>query len=832
MERIKYPKNNNLKTISLFSGIGGLDLGFINAGFKIIWANDMDKYCVQTYKSNVGNEIICGDLSEQIDNIPNHDVLIGGFPCQPFSMMGKQRGFLDERGTLFFAIEEIIRKYDSKIIVLENVKNLLSHEGGKTFEKMKDILEKKLNFKLFVDVLNTSDYGIPQNRRRVFVVGFSNKYYPNINFKFPKKINLDKTVRDLLDEKVEKKYFLSNKILTTILSEGTKNYKAKSEIDLEVARPFTATMHKMHRASQDNYLTDILNRNSFSDEGISSIRRLTPNECRKLQGFPSDWKQVVSDTQAYKQFGNAVTVDVAYYIAEEINRSLEEYQNMRVEKEDYSLFINKNKKDLKEYVENFKNTLISYYNVNDFQVDDKENSINEEVIEFLINLGVINSENEIEEFKENIGQSLFKELIFIIKKIGGLNKIKLKNVPKEILKYFDFYRKEQMTLGLNNKKLNIIDLFCGAGGMSLGFVQEGFRPLIANDIEEVCGKTYFFNHLDIPKRNIVIGDIKNEYENFKQMISEEVDVIIGGPPCQSFSMANRQRIIDDPRNELYKYFVKVVEMFNPKIFVMENVKGMLGVAEQVVEDFHNINGIKYNVTYKILNAKEFSVPQNRERLIYIGIREDLGINSQVIFNEILDLQSIQKKFTLKDAIIDLRELKALTIKNATELDTILSGKKIEKKDKRIKLNKEYLDLINNNEEIELVYNHKARYNNDRDIEIYSRMLPGDKSDSPRIADIMPYKNRNDIFKDKYYKLKEDEICKTITAHMKFDCNMYIHPTQARGLTPREAARIQSYSDDYFFMGPYTKTYMQIGNSVPPLLSRVIAKVIKKYLKED
>jgi DNA (cytosine-5)-methyltransferase 1 len=138
-------------------------------------------------------------------------------------------------------------------------------------------------------------------------------------------------------------------------------------------------------------------------------------------------------------------------------------------------------------------------------------------------------------------------------------------------------------------------------------------------------------------------------------------------------------------------------------------------------------------------------------------------------------------------------------------------------------------LINNDVINSLVFNHKARYNNDRDIEIFGRMLPGDKSDSERIADIMPYKSRSNIFKDKYYKLKPNDICKTITAHMKFDCNMYIHPNQARGLTPREAARVQSYPDDYMFCGTYTKTYMQIGNSVPPLMSRIIAKIISKYL---
>ena len=142
---------------------------------------------------------------------------------------------------------------------------------------------------------------------------------------------------------------------------------------------------------------------------------------------------------------------------------------------------------------------------------------------------------------------------------------------------------------------------------------------------------------------------------------------------------------------------------------------------------------------------------------------------------------------------------------------------------------DYINAINQHRTVPFVFNHKARYNNDRDIEIYRRLNPGDKSDDPKIADIMPYTRRNDIFKDKYFKLEPDKVCKTITAHMKFDCNMYIHSTQARGLTPREAARVQSYPDDYFFRGSYTKTYMQIGNSVPPMLGRAIAHVIKKLI---
>jgi DNA (cytosine-5)-methyltransferase 1 len=219
------------------------------------------------------------------------------------------------------------------------------------------------------------------------------------------------------------------------------------------------------------------------------------------------------------------------------------------------------------------------------------------------------------------------------------------------------------------------------------------------------------------------------------------------------------------------------------------------------------------------------VPQNRERLIFIGNRVE--INNDELFDEIEGLSEAIPNTVLADALFGLRELEASRKKNATEVDSEISGKKIEKKTSVVE--NDYIQFINQNRNCPIVFNHKARYNNDRDIEIFGRLNQGDRSDDPKIADIMPYSRRNDIFKDKYFKLEENKVCKTITAHMKFDCNMYIHPTQARGLTPREAARVQSYPDDYFFRGAYTKTYMQIGNSVPPLLGRAIAEVIKNYL---
>lgn len=375
----------------------------------------------------------------------------------------------------------------------------------------------------------------------------------------------------------------------------------------------------------------------------------------------------------------------------------------------------------------------------------------------------------------------------------------------------------------DHKAPKMIDLFCGAGGLSLGFTQCGFLTSFANDIQDCCIDTYAHNHPETPRANIVLGDINNIINDLdKYLRFKDVDVIIGGPPCQGFSTANRQRIIDDPRNRLYKSYVKVVDLVKPKFFIMENVKGMLSVSSQVIEDFNNIG---YRVSCRILKVEDFGIPQHRERLIFIG--NNLGIDNTAIFDAILKEAAGCKKTVLKDALEGLRPLKALTVKNATEKDTEDSGYKIEKNN--VSVINGYVNLINQGKKVPLVFNHKARYNNDRDIEIFRRLNPGDRSDDPKIADIMPYARRNGIFKDKYFKLEPDKVCKTITAHMKFDCNMYIHPYQARGLTPREAARVQSYPDDYFFRGSYTKTYMQIGNSVPPLLGRFIAKVIKRYL---
>lgn len=317
-----------MNVVSLFSGIGGLDKGFSDSGFNVIWANDFDKYAVETYRRNYENEIVLGDINEiPFDAIPDFDVLIGGFPCQPFSMMGAQKGFDEARGTLFFRVAEIIKdrinkNQKPKAVILENVKGLKTHNHGKTYETIHHILQDELGYKVFTDILNSADYGVPQTRNRTYIVCFANK---DTDFIFPEKQELATTMSELLENNVAEKYYLSNKIKKTVCSNGTGGYVATSEINLDVARPLCATMAKMHRACQDNYVSDqghhIAEIKNLDDE---RIRRLTPRECARLQGFDDSFSiEGTSDCQLYKQFGNAVTVNVSRAVAQSVRNTLE-----------------------------------------------------------------------------------------------------------------------------------------------------------------------------------------------------------------------------------------------------------------------------------------------------------------------------------------------------------------------------------------------------------------------------------------------------------------------------------------------------------------------------
>ena len=256
------------------------------------------------------------------------DILVGGSPCQSFTLLGYQKGLEEARGTLFYEFARIVNEVKPAVFIYENVQGLVKHDKGKTWEVVQRVFDS-LGYKIHYSVLDASKYGLPQKRRRIFVVGFLNTVEP---FEFPKERELKFSMQDFLLENtpeggciskqgrivlhhgkgdVQEKFFLSEKILPGILCEGTGGFKMRPEIDLAIARPLMSTMHKMHRAGEDNYVTT-----------NGRIRRLAPRECLRLMGFTDEFKQVVSDTQMYRQAGNSMAVDVMMGLFSQVLKAL------------------------------------------------------------------------------------------------------------------------------------------------------------------------------------------------------------------------------------------------------------------------------------------------------------------------------------------------------------------------------------------------------------------------------------------------------------------------------------------------------------------------------
>jgi len=354
---------------TLFSGIGAIEHAFkrLNLNHSVVFASDIDPHVRQSYLANYSinpndwhHDVTKFSSSKYKEKI---DILIGGSPCQAFSMVGKRLGLEDTRGTLFYEFARIVNETKPKVFIYENVKGLTNHDEGRTWKVVQDVFHE-LGYKIHSQILNSKDYGIPQHRERIFVVGFKDK---TVDFSFPDKIKLESTMQDFLEDyidskyylkekgikfvtssknkqkrytqingqvmlcqkanqqfnwhgdfifesaqesdfdefifdvnQVEEKYYLSDKVRDYVLAGGTKNFKTSTKTDLSIARPLLQTMHKMHRAGVDNYVTHNKGR----------IRKLTPRECLRLMGFRDDFKIAVSDTQMYRQAGNSIVVDV------------------------------------------------------------------------------------------------------------------------------------------------------------------------------------------------------------------------------------------------------------------------------------------------------------------------------------------------------------------------------------------------------------------------------------------------------------------------------------------------------------------------------------------
>lgn len=240
------------------------------------------------------------------------DLFVGGSPCQSFSSIGKQRGLEDTRGTLFYEYARLIKEIQPKVFIYENVRGIINHNNGETWKTILNVFTK-LNYTWSFQILNAKDYGIPQSRNRVFVIGFRNDLKLSQEFIFPSPIELKCTMKDLLEDNVLTKYYLSEKLRKYVLSSGTKNYQSKPEVDLNIAKTLIKTLYKMHRANIDNYVTQ-----------NGKLRRLTPRECLRLMGFDDNFKIIVNDTSMYQQVGNSIVVDVLIHIMNSILKAYPE----------------------------------------------------------------------------------------------------------------------------------------------------------------------------------------------------------------------------------------------------------------------------------------------------------------------------------------------------------------------------------------------------------------------------------------------------------------------------------------------------------------------------
>jgi len=321
-EKILKKTKRSLKTLDLFAGIGGIRLGFEKAGFNTVFANDFDEQCKLTYDLNFPrSKLVVEDIRKiGMDDLPEFDFLLGGFPCQAFSIAGYRQGFNDEkgRGNLFFDIARIIDARKPEGFLLENIKNLKSHDGGKTFKIIEETL-KNLGYHIKAKVLNSMEYGnIPQNRERIYIVGFKNERHSD-DFCFPEPKKLTKRIINLLEKNIPEKYYYNGKPLY----EKLKNFVKEEGRVYQWRRQYV----RENKSGVCPTLTANMGMGGHNVPIIKDkkgIRKLTPLECARIQGFPESYKLPnISDSALYKQFGNSVSVPVVEAVAKQMMRAME-----------------------------------------------------------------------------------------------------------------------------------------------------------------------------------------------------------------------------------------------------------------------------------------------------------------------------------------------------------------------------------------------------------------------------------------------------------------------------------------------------------------------------
>ena len=313
------PSHADYRSIDLFAGIGGTRLGFYQTGrVKVVFSSEFNKFSARTYEANFGEQP-AGDIT-QIDasSIPDHDILVGGFPCQAFSQAGLKKGFDDARGTMFFEIARILREKRPKAFLLENVKNLRSHDHGRTFATIRQILEEP-GYDVHAKVLAAKDFGVPQHRERIYIVGFDKRQVRHYaDFSYPTPPCTPTRLGDILEPQVDAKYTISDKLWQGHQRRKVENKAAGKGFGFALFNAdstYASTISARYYKDGSEILIEQPGRNP---------RKITPREAARLQGFPEQFIIPVSDTQAYRQFGNSVAVPVVHAVAEQIIKVLDE----------------------------------------------------------------------------------------------------------------------------------------------------------------------------------------------------------------------------------------------------------------------------------------------------------------------------------------------------------------------------------------------------------------------------------------------------------------------------------------------------------------------------
>ena len=525
------------------------------------------------------------------------DLLVGGSPCQSFSIIGKRGGFNDTRGTLFYEYARLIKECEPKVFIFENVKGILNHDKGKTWETIQNVF-KELKYKIFINndpILNAKDYGIPQNRPRLFVIGIREDIKLERSFEFPEKEKLTTTMFDYLEDVIDPKYYLGQKGFEFVTNPKYKNRarvneniimceKANQQFNWNGDFVFEEYNKKRHndKVMKHAYL-------SKWNGKTGVIRKLTPRECLRLMGFSDNFKIVVPDVQMYRQAGNSIVVNIFERIIKEL-QSLKIFDETSSENEQLSIY------DKLEVGNGILDEITS----------EKDKALR---------VGTLFS---------GIGapEQALKRLGINYKLVFACD-----NGDIEI----DYNAEEEMKkirlMKTKQEKKEYVDNLYSSKSKKHNYVKESY---MANyDIND--GDF----HLDI---NLLDG---TDYRN-------KVDLLVGGSPCQSFSTVGFQGGLEDTRGTLFYEYGRIIKETNPKVFIYENVRGLTthdkGKTWAIMQEVYKELG--YDIHQEILNAEDYGIPQTRRRLFVVGFRKDIKLKRKFKFPKKKEL-----KFYLPDLLL-------------------------------------------------------------------------------------------------------------------------------------------------------------------------------------